>query len=312
MAFYKRTWPARVFGFGQDLVKGAVACPQGTCYCDPMKPDLRLSEGGSQFRKIAMGSWRTAADPAVYGLLEIDMTKTLSFQKKLEESGGPRLSASHFVGRAVAIAMQERPEINGMIRFNRIYLRKHVDLFYQVNIPGAENDPVGKATLSGVVVRQAETLSVTEIAENLNRQSGKLKGGEGELLKSVKLFKFVPWILMRWVLNISSFLTYDLQLNLTWFGVPRDPFGSVMITNTGSMGGGTAWAPLVPYTRVPLLLTVGQVQLRPWVTESGAIEARPIMRVGITFDHRFMDGAHAAVMSKVFEHCFAEPEKYFI
>lgn len=276
-----------------------------------MKPDLRLSRGGSQFRKIAMGSWRTAADPAVYGLLEIDMTKTLAFQKQLETASGVRLSVSHFVGRAVAIAMRERPEINGMIRFNHIYLRRHVDLFYQVNIPGAENDPVGKATLSGAVVRQAENLSVSEIAESLNRQSGKLKGGEGELLKSTKLFKFVPWMLMRWVLNLSSFLTYDLQLNLKWLGVPRDPFGSVMITNIGSMGGDTAWAPLVPYTRVPLLLTVGQVKLRPWVTESGAIEARQIMRVGVTFDHRFMDGAHAAAMGKVFERCFAEPEEYF-
>ncbi|MFS4459637.1 hypothetical protein [Bdellovibrio sp. HCB2-146] len=47
-----------------------------------MKPELQISRGGSVFRKIAMGSWRTAADPAVYGLLEIDMTKALAYIKK--------------------------------------------------------------------------------------------------------------------------------------------------------------------------------------------------------------------------------------
>lgn len=259
-----------------------------------------------------MGSWQTAADPSVYGLLEIEMTKTLAFQNELAAKTGTRISISHFVGKAVAHAMSERPEMNGLIRFKRIYLRKHVDLFYQVNVPGADGDPVGKANLTGVVVRGAENLSTAQIAQDLNRQTGKIKGGEeGELMKSVKIMSWMPWPLAHIALNIFSFLTYDLMWDLRFLGIPRDPFGSVMITNVGSMGGDTAWAPLVPYTRVPLLLTVGQVKPRPWVTETGTVEARPVMRIGVTFDHRLMDGAHAAAMSRLFEKCFAEPEKYF-
>ncbi|MNT13158.1 branched-chain alpha-keto acid dehydrogenase subunit E2 [compost metagenome] len=277
-----------------------------------MKPQLRLSTGGSPFRKIAMGSWRTASDPSVYGLLEIDMTKALAYIKEKEAQTKTKLSITHLVGKAAAIAMKERPEINGMIRFNRIYLRKHVDLFYQVNVPGSENDPVGKASLTGVVVRAAEDLSVTQIAEALNNKAQAIKkGADSELTKSVDALKLVPWFFIRAVLNISSFINYEMGIPLTWFGMPRDAFGSIMITNIGGMGGDTAWAPLVTYSRVPILLTIGQTRARPWVMPSGAIEARQVSRIGVTFDHRFMDGSHAAALGKIFERCFEDPHKYF-
>jgi len=277
-----------------------------------MKPHLRLSNGGSVFRKIAMGSWRTASDPSVYGLLEIDMTKALAYIKEQEAKHKIRISITHLVGKAAAIAMKERPEINGLIRLNRIYLRKHVDLFYQVNVPGSEHDPVGKASLTGVVVRAAEDLSVLQIAETLNNKALALKkGADSELTKSVDALGWVPWCLIRTVLNVSSFINYELGIPLTWFGMPRDAFGSIMITNIGGMGGDTAWAPLVSYSKVPILLTIGQVRARPWVMPSGAIEARQVSRIGVTFDHRFMDGSHAAALGKIFERCFEDPHTYF-
>lgn len=258
-----------------------------------------------------MGSWRTAADPSVYGLLEIDVSKALEHLEKLQKQTSAKLTVSHLIGKAIAIVMNERPEINGMIRFSRIYQRKHVDLFYQVNIPGNPEDPVGKAMLSGEIVRKAEVLSVAQIAEDLERKVRIIRGGGvGELTSSINTLKRMPWSLMYWVLKISSFMNYDLGINMRWAGMPRDPFGSVMITNVGTMGVDVAWAPLVPYTKVPLLLTVGAVKDRPWVVE-GRVEVRPVLRVGVTFDHRFMDGVHAAAMSRKFHECFAEPEKYF-
>lgn len=257
-----------------------------------------------------MGSWRTAGDPSVYGLLEIDVGPALRFLENEQKKTQVKLSIAHVVGKTLAKVMQERPEINGLIRFSRIYQRKHVDLFYQVNVPGDPSDPVGKAMLSGEVVRQAENLSVVKIGEELDRKAQNIrKGGKGELTAGIQAMKLVPWWLIRRALDISAFLTYDLRLNLTWAGISSDPFGSAMITNVGSLGIDVAWAPLVPYSRVPLLLTVGAIKERPWVV-NGRIEVRPIMRIGITFDHRFMDGIHASVMSRRFQECFADPETH--
>lgn len=278
-----------------------------------MKPELKKVSGGTIFRKIAMGSWRTASDPSVYGLIEVDVSKANSFLEKInkDRQAQAKVSITHLVGKALAIMLTERPEINGMIRFARVYQRKHVDLFYQVNIPGSPNDPVGKATLAGVVVRKAETLTVAQIAEDLFRKSRLTKsGGDNDLVKSMHALKWVPWQLMTFVLNLSSFINFDLGINLKWAGMPRDPFGSVMITNVGSLGVDVAWAPLVPYTKVPLLMTVGKVLDRPWVVD-GQVMVRPVIRIGVTFDHRFMDGVHAAEMSRIFNQCFEDPAKYF-
>jgi pyruvate dehydrogenase E2 component (dihydrolipoamide acetyltransferase) len=238
--------------------------------------ELKKLTKASVFRKIAMGSWRTASDPSVYGLLEIDVTPALKWIEENQKKTANKISISHLVGKAVAHVMAERPEINGMIRFSRIYHRKHVDLFYQVNIPGDPANPVAKATLSGVTVRKAETMSVMQIADELGKKAQHLKkGGKNELSKSMNTLGMIPWSLVRFFINTTSFLNYDLRLNLTWAGMPRDPFGSVMITNVGSIGVDLAWAPLVPYTKVPLLLTVGAIRDRAWAV-NGKCEVRPI------------------------------------
>ena len=52
------------------------------------------------------------------------------------------------------------------------------------------------------------------------------------------------------MLKITSFLSYTFNLDLRWAGIPRDPFGSAMVTNVGSIGLPTALVPLVPYSRV--------------------------------------------------------------
>jgi pyruvate dehydrogenase E2 component (dihydrolipoamide acetyltransferase) len=83
-----------------------------------------------------------------------------------------------------------------------------------------------------------------------------------------------------------------------------------MITNVGGMGIDLAWAPLCSYTKVPLLMTIGAQRDRV-VAVDGQPQVRPIVQVGVTFDHRFMDGVHAAEMNRELKKYFAEPEKYF-
>lgn len=262
------------------------------------------------FRKIAMGSWKTVGDPSVYGMMDIDMSKTQEFVKKYSEKHNIKISPAHIVGKAIAMCMEERPEINGMIRGSRLYLRKNVSLFFQVNVPGQGADKVNKASLSGATIPNAEKLSLADIAQALNLKAQKVRMNEdNELKQSLAITKMMPWFLMRAFLNFSSWLIYGLNINLGFLGLPKDPFGSVMITNVGSLGIDLAWAPLVPYSRVPLLLTVGSIREQV-IAVDGKPEVRPIMSLGVTFDHRFMDGVHAAQMARTFRKCFEDPEKY--
>ena len=81
-----------------------------------------------------------------------------------------------------------------------------------------------------------------------------------------------------------------MNLDLSRFGVPKDALGSVMITNVGSLGLEEAYVPLVPYSRVPLLLALGKVKDEAVVIDKN-IEILPMMKIFATFDHRILDGA---------------------
>jgi pyruvate dehydrogenase E2 component (dihydrolipoamide acetyltransferase) len=263
------------------------------------------------FRKVAFGTWKTAADPSVYGQMELDMSRVLAFTETYSKEHNVRVTPTHLFAYVVSRCMKKRPEINGMIRGYKIYLRKHVSLFFQVNVPGDGHDKTKTAGLSGTTLDRVEEMDLKDIASALDAKAKKLKSGNDEAFnKSFNMIKLVPWWFVRQFLDITSFLVYGLNLDLSIFGIPKDPFGSAMITNVGSMGIDLAWAPLCPYTRVPILMAIGAMHDRV-IAVHGKPEVRPVIQVGITFDHRFMDGAHAADMSKEFKKYFADPEANF-
>lgn len=268
------------------------------------------------FRKIAFGTWQKVKDPSVYGMILIDMTKSNAYMQEFHKRNGIKITPTHLVGRATAMCLKKRPEINGLIRSGKIYLRKTISLFFQVNVPGKiqngdQDQVVSHANVSGCIIHDADDLTVKGLQKAIAAKVDKIRdGSDEEFSKNINVFKKMPWWLTGLYLDLASWLVYGLNLDLRFFGIPKDPFGSVMITNVGSLGIEYAWAPLCHYTRVPLLLTVGLTHDQAVVVD-GKVEARPIMPVCITFDHRLMDGIHASHLSREFKLYFSDPEKYF-
>lgn len=275
------------------------------------KIPLKVHTDSSPFRKIAMGTWKNAADPTVYGLLELDVEDVLKELESYNQKHNIKATLNHVIGFAMARCLTIRPEINGFIRGAKIYLRQSVKLFFQVNIPGSgTGNEIKKATLSGCSIDHAEKMSIRDLATEMKKKVELIRSHKDpELTKNLAMFNYLPWCLSRWHLNLASFLIYGLNLNLKWLGIPQDPFGSIMITNIGSLGIDVAWAPLVPYSRVPLLLTLGAVQKKPWVIDNQVV-VRSVLQIGVTFDHRFIDGIHAAQMAKELKKYFAAPKEH--
>lgn len=260
----------------------------------------------SSFRTIAMGTWRSAKDPSVYGALALDVDPVLDWIEAQRQATGVRITLSHVMARAVALALADMPDANAMLRWGRIYLRQDVDVFFQVVM----KDPVsGEVDLSGLTIRQADTKDVSTIAAEFATLAEKVRAGkDAEKEQTRSLFKKMPGWLAGWVLDLTGFLIYGLNLDLRWLGLPKDPFGSVMVTNIGSLGLEEAYVPLVPYSRVPLLLAMGAVKKVPVVDpDTDAVVVKRQMRVFATFDHRLLDGAHAAKMAARLAEVFADP-----
>jgi pyruvate dehydrogenase E2 component (dihydrolipoamide acetyltransferase) len=268
-------------------------------------PPLKLSS----WRKIALGTWRDAGDPSIYSVLEVDVGPALAYLERLraaqahQPEAPPKLTLTHFVGKAVANTLASHRDINCIRRFGRIYPRKDVDIFFQV-----AGDTQGK-DLSGMTIRKADTKSVRDFAAEMTARARKIRHeGDPEFRKMKRTMGGLPGWASRFVLGFAGFLLYTLNLWTPLLGSPRDPFGSCMITSIGSLGLDMAFAPLVPYSRVPLLIAVGAVRDTPVVREGRVVVAQ-VMRLCVTIDHRLIDGMHASHMAKKLLAIFADPER---
>ena len=259
----------------------------------------------STFRKIAIGSWRTVGDPSVYGTLELTMDKALAYIERFRQQTGIRLTVSHLMAKAAGAAIVEVPEINSILRFNRIYRRKQIGIFFQVVM----KDACGDVDLSGTTVYDVQKKDLSTIVSEFEEKVTLVRERKDPNLEKTRgIFKHVPYLLMNKMMNLIGFLAYTLNLKLP--GTARDPFGSMLITNIGSLGIDQAYVPLVPYSRVPIILAIGATNKVP-VVENEQVVIRQRLKVNATFDHRFIDGAHIAKMAEVFRRFFDDPETHF-
>lgn len=239
----------------------------------------------SVFRKLALSLWNSGGDPSVYSFLEIDVTDVYRLSSPMP-----------FVVKAVADLMGKHKELNSILRFGHLYYRQNINVSVMVHIPGAERHDLSIATIENV-----DCMGVSEIEQQLRGSSQLIRERRDPHLGfALSLIHRFPLLITKFLLKAYSILTHDLNLNLSRFRLPKGPFGSVIVTNIGSLGLKKALVPLVPFSRAPLLLSVGKITKEPRVVDD-RIEVRQILHVGVTFDHRFFDGSHAAAMVKDFE-----------
>ena len=72
-------------------------------------------------------------------------------------------------------------------------------------------------------------------------------------------------------------------------GTPKDSLGSAMVTSVGPMGIEYGFAPLVPYSRCPMVMAVGKITEKA-VVENGQVVVKPMLPISVTLDHRQVDG----------------------
>lgn len=265
-------------------------------------PHYRPLENPSSFRKLAAAMWHAPNDPHIFGSLDIEMTPALSFLVDYNARHGCKVTVTHLVVRALALALAQHPEVNAKIGWASIKVRQHVDIFCQVSTDNGRD-------LSGTKLERVDGLSLAAIAAALSGAADKIRRDEDPAFRRSRgLFKALPLWAIRMVLGSMSFLTNKLNLHLPSLGMPRDPFGSAMVTSVGMMGVDTGFAPFTPIARCPIILAVMQVRPRPWVV-GDEVEPRPVLRLCGTFDHRVIDGYHAGALSRAIDEALREPER---
>ena len=270
--------------------------------------ELTKKEDISSFRKLAIGTWTTAYDPTVYGTLSVRMEKALAYIERFREVHGVRLTVTHLVSKAVAEGLRRCPDANAILRFNKIYLRNRVTLSVLV-VQTDQGD--GKVDLTAAKIEDADKKSLLEMAKEMQEAIDKVRQRKDKALEESKgTIKKIPFLFMNAFLKLLAFFMYTLNIDLSFAGMPKDAFGGATITNVGSLGLDVAYVPLVPYTRVPIFVAPGAVADEP-VVDDGKVVPGKIMRINASFDHRFIDGMHAAVLAKTMREMLENPFEKF-
>lgn len=225
-------------------------------------------------------------DPQIFGDIEVDAGKLVEYLQAERERSGTHVTVTHLVGKALAHALAQNPDVNVRLRRGRFVPRGSVDVFFVV----ALNE--GKE-LSGAKVRDADRKSAGEIARELVDRAERLRAGEDtELGGSKRLLGRTPTWLLRWALRFATWLVADLGVSLKRLGLPSDAFGSAIVSSVSTFGAERAYGPLNPWYRVPVLVLVSEVREKAVVVD-GEIVARPMLTLSATLDHRYLDGSHA-------------------
>ncbi len=271
-------------------------------------PNVSLTpfKDASSFRRIAAMAWGNPRDPSIYGTMHIP-GEALHAWLEAKRAAGQKLTVTHAVARAVALSLAEHRDLNAMVRFGKLYLRRDVDVFVQVAIPSEEH--VGKTDLSGVVIRNAEQKSIDDIAAEIRAGARKIRRNEdAEFRRTKAQAEAIPTFLYRWLLKLVEFLQFVVNVDTSFLGAPRDPFGSAMVTSLGMHGVEIAYAPFFPLARCPMVVLVGALADAPAVVD-GELAVQKQLTLSATFDHRIIDGFHAATFARTMRGFLTQPER---
>jgi pyruvate dehydrogenase E2 component (dihydrolipoamide acetyltransferase) len=237
----------------------------------------------SPWRKISLGSWRPNGASSIFVKETLDLENFQAIKKRLSQTD-ESISFNAYFANALGKTLIENQRINSMIRLGRIYPRKDVSMFFHVLRQKNLDD------LSGVKIEFDNNTDIASLESQFKTKISECKKEDKNFVAVKNVYKFIPSILSKTFLDITSFLTYTLNLNLKFLGVPKDSFGSIMVTNVSSLGLELAFTPIAPYTKIPVVIAVGTPSDR-CVVKNGQMCISKQLDLGIHFDHRLIDGA---------------------
>ena len=253
------------------------------------------------WRRVAGAMWHAPDDPQIYGTLDVDARPAEAFIARARAEGR-RVTPTHLVGRALAHALDQVPELNVRIRRGRARPRRSVDVFFIPAVGGGHD-------LSGVRVDDADRKTVFEIAEELDARSAAMKrGDDADFRRTKHMIDRLPAWLLRPTLRTTAFVTQELGLEIPRLSLHRDPFGSAMVSSVGMFGLSRGFAPLAWMYDVPVLLVVGEIADQP-VAVDGQLAVQRTLPISATIDHRYVDGWHVSRALTAFHAYLADPEE---
>ena len=252
---------------------------------------MKYDEYNTPWRLVANTVFGPPKDGKLYGTMDVDITETDKYIWS-ERKAKRKITMTSIVIAAVARALAEdTPEINCFIRRGRIIPRDYVDIMVAVLLKGG-------TAMSSVRINNAHQKTVLEIATELREKAlNARQGDEDAAMDSKHALAKIPWPFRKWIYMLIRLIIYGFGLKIKSLGISEDAFGSIMVTNVGTLGLTNSFPALMPMAKLPAVIAIGKIEKRPVVIKD-KVEIRMILSGSAAFDHRLVDGIQIAKFVK--------------
>lgn len=239
-------------------------------------------------RKMAITQWDNPTDPTMVGQFNIDVTCLDFFNKKY-----PPETLTILILQTMSQLLADNPEYQFFLREKKIYQHHEVFVSLVVKLPMCDGH------LGLISFHDCHAMSVQELLIRIEQTMALMC----YCYKKVEqLEKAHPHLIL-----LQNAVLNDMN-NPHYPHIPMPPTG-VSLSNIGVSGYAQAKSPLLPNeaTKVTLLA----VERRPiWNQERQAFEARDMLPVSVSVDHRVFDGNMPLpkLMGQIFQEVFQRME----
>lgn len=196
-----------------------------------------------------------------------------------------------------------RPALNRFVAGRRLYQRSYLSLAFVAK--KKFRDDGGEALL---MLYFDDDLNLETVRSSIDSRVNAVRGGERDNSTDV-MDKLVR--LPRCLLRIVGKLLFVLD----YYGlVPQDiikeepNYSTIFLSNLGSIRLNAAYHHLNNWGTNSLFVVIGEKKKRPFYDDSGQIEMRDSLRLGITLDERIADGYYYARSISLLKHLLEHPE----
>lgn len=234
----------------------------------------------------------------------MDITETDRYIRARRKEGMPHLGILHFFIAVFVRTVSQYPAINRFIAGQKIYSRDNIPVNLSLK---KEMTTDGQETTVKAYFDPADTMRDVYDKMQAMIDEGKQKGDANGTDKYARLFRFIPGLLLK-------FVVWFLEL-LDYFGImPKallhvSPFhGSMFISDLGSVGIPPVYHHLYDFGNIPVFICFGAKRREKFTNSQGETEERTLLDFTVVLDERICDGFYFSRAFRMLRKVFKNPE----
>lgn len=234
----------------------------------------------------------------------IEITEAEKYIKKKRAEGLKGFGMLHLFLAAYVRTVSQRPGINRFIRGQRVYARNGIEIEMTI-----KKELKLDAAETCIMAEYKPDATADEIYHIFNGlvEDYKKTNNENGLDSLLKILRFIPGVLLKFIVHILK--TLDYFGLLPRFLTKLSPFhASFFITSMGSLGIPPIFHHLYDFGNIPVFLSYGAKYTENTLKDDGTVEKHRYIDFSVSCDERICDGHYYASAFKYLKSIMSKPD----